>query len=332
MNDDGARLVQDDSLESWIDANGGEISDSATRQLYYDDAQVNAIPDGKALPIRANSNLLSVYDSTGVQVKAKNVGKVRADKRIVNGVVDNGENYENWEFSGTGTGTDGESITLVDDGGSDSAKIYKSSIKASTFYTLVYDVISATTTNWAMFNTFSDTDISYPMTYGVGENRVLIETSSTITLNGFGFLISNGNINFKDFAVYEGDYTTGDLPTTGESVLGNTTISYDNPSIYREQVANAGLTNDGFDRTDPTSLVALPIAIPSNNTIDNDQQFTDTDPYQQLTYEQPLEEPCYTKANIYTNMVEVLTDSEGSPLIDSEGSKLYALIEGVERI
>ncbi len=163
-------------------------------------------------------------------------GRVKYDRRVVDGVVDNGVNYEKWkELSDTsGVLLSNEGIKLV--GGSGAfvdARIDSSQIKPSTTYTVVINVLETSISKVglaAIRNTeFCEELISIKGDV-VGEYRRLFTTLPIISNPIWSYIGSTepGSIKYN-FAIYEGDYVTGspELPPTGEWVENNSFMMAD---------------------------------------------------------------------------------------------------------
>lgn len=291
---------------------------------YRDQALTDPISQGTIIPTGTDGYALA-YVTGGVRPIADYRDKVGLDVRIVDGVADSGENNSNWEFAGAGTGTDGFNITIVDDSGTDRAKLYMMKLEPSTQYTLVYNVSENNSSNLVIFGTESDIDLTTGLTENIGENRFLITTSTNIVFNGFSFLVTSGSIIFDSFRVYEGDYVTGSppLPTSQQAVVGNSWIWND---LYND-VFTTDTPENTVDKANNQNKV-IPFA---EANIKSDQVFVNLDTPAIAYTETSLEEPCYTKTLQLMKLNEGLFDVNGDPLYDIDGSRLYALADGVTR-
>lgn len=208
--------------ESLADIQGYTVSDGAT--YYYDNGGANLVPLDVLMTANADGTL-STYLANVTRPQADNKGAVKKNFRIVDGVAYSGENNSEWEFVGTGTGTDGTNITIVNDGGTDRARHYNMVLKPSTLYTCVLNISSITTTDWLILGSQSDIDSNMNLQELTGEYRFTFTTSASIVFNGLTFTVTNGDITFngQTFRVYEGDYVTGSpaLPTSGQYTSGN---------------------------------------------------------------------------------------------------------------
>jgi hypothetical protein len=126
-------------------------------------------------------------------------------------LANNGTNYANWTVAGTGTTKGATGIHLVANASTDRAYL-SLSLKPSTQYTLVYDVVASNLDGnmLAIGSTVFNTDTTLAKT--VGKNKVLFTTPATILSNINDIRLqascTDGTyIDLKNIMLFEGDQT-----------------------------------------------------------------------------------------------------------------------------
>lgn len=153
---------------------------------------------------------------------------LQPNQRVVDGIIDNGVNYENW-FTGESdyVSFSSNGIQYLGSGAFNSAEM-DFDLKGSTQYTAVLEVVNTTVPAGANFTVqikgnfvSAGTDVST-----VGKQRFLFTTDAIPSgLNSLYIRNSatTGQNVLVKFYIYEGDFVTGSpaLPASGEYVNGN---------------------------------------------------------------------------------------------------------------
>jgi len=196
---------------------------------------------GEIIPNFLNSNISIAYVD-GVHPTAQYSKRVKYDRRVVDGVVDNGVDYKNWDNIDTANTIDisSDGLKFTGDGNTQRARL-PLELKLSTDYMLVVDINQNDNLVAGGFRIMSGGDYSSvitPLPTGItGEYRVLFtsvsveptfkrlacEIRSTATIGGV--------VDIRNYRVYEvanlqnpSDPLNSPLPTSGSFESGNSII------------------------------------------------------------------------------------------------------------
>lgn len=339
QNATGSDRVDTDTVYGYMDNEGYTVSDGAS--YYYDDALTQLVPsDKRSLTVNGKSGWYTA-DSTPEYAPADFSGLLKANKRVIDGVVDlvTANVLDNTNTSHvvakseitvySTTGTFRESyVDIVSDNSIKTVVSKAENIQGSANPRLVIQPLGGGSA-LTFVEFIDDGEYRALFTPNNGGYRLIFTSSRSVS--------EVGEKRYYDFAVYEGDYVTGNspLPTSGQPVIGNSLIQ----STKRLDLvtADALTTVRDYDNSDPDNVVALVVPVEDYlaKMVDN-PQFTSPDDLEtitgireQLLYSEVIDEPCYTKVLKYLKLVEGLVDSNGEPLFDSNNDRLYALKEGV---
>ena len=300
---------------------------------YYDELETQLIPIGTIIPNYPNGVTSSAYVD-GVHPSGTYYGRVKYDARIIDGVTDNGVGYSNWSISlGTGTTINDDNIVFEGDGTFMDA-ILPTKIEDNIEVTLVFNVTS-TTIFLSSSVQVNPTSIAGTTLFidcrAIGEKRTTFVTANPITSNQIRLVLSSNallgdNVTISDIRLYVGDYATGapPLPESGAGVDGNSWIIADK--------------YNGIISTDDTEILYTSgeeklLRFSDQPNITEDKFFFDSTTNKTLFFEEPLTEPCYTKAVRYMGFLgDQLQDIDEILLFDEDGNPLYSLKDGVTSV
>ena len=330
--------LYDDSIEgNPLNELGHEVADGITQ--YLDSALTILAETGTYLQgIEGTSKIAAfISDGEGGSELAPlvNRGRVKYNPLIVDGVVDNGEGYSNWDYTfGTATeyitNNNGIYMNIISERPNTRNEVYK--VESSTDYLIVINVSLNTISNnfrlnGSAENVFEVNATSIVDANSIGEFRAVRTTKADLTgLTIIDFVhdgINTGEFQINSIAIYPSNIFTNPLtdplPTSGEFVQGNT---WKLDPAY-DLAVKADVNDYAYEDTDPTEVVSK--LLPCDDHIYGDYLFVSLTKGIVAMYETAQTEPNYTKILKSMGLNELLLDSEGSPLIDSEGSPVYAL-------
>ncbi len=315
-----------------------ESGNSKVGDIYFDKLGQNLVESNFKVPNLQDGVTSSGYLSNGnhftgqyvssdisYQPRADSVGSIMKNMRVVDGVVDNGVGYENWDDTKSGVEiVNGDSIRLTQ--GLDDTAILPTNLKENTVYTIVATIITPPLTpvgNLQLDGAGRDTAFIGDINFGVGsgEFRQLGTTKATITDNNVTFILSGviatEEVTFK-LSIYEGDYVTlsPPLPTSGVFESGN--------SIILDQPYD-GITQYDLNRI-LTELDGTPklITFDDSSAITNNQLFINKETKQIGFFSTPLTGDCLVKAEDFFNTLSHLLTEGGDSLLTENGDNLSA--------
>jgi len=302
---------------------------------YYDALATQAVPQGKK---SYNVGGLSAwYLSTGERATSQHTGEVKASFRVVDGVVDNGVDYENWNgtYADFTTTADGVEITATASNGD----IVLSNVKAtaSTEYLLVFDITKNDITTLVRLagsiNSifFGQTATLFGMV--TGEQRIVLTSNASLTATPTFECKPNtaftGELDYT-FAMYPtAQFTnplTDPLPTSQQPVDGNSLIQ----QMTKHSVFEADKLKTANNWYSALGVPQL-VAIADLANVQDFVEFINKSPWEQLLYSREITNTSSTaqpteldKVGLYTELYEKVYDSEGVLVVDSNGKVVTA--------
>ena len=336
QNSTSSDRIQSDAVESNQDLVGYTESDGAT--YFYDESLTQLVPSGKRI---VNVNGICPWYTASGKIDSQFTGELRGDIQVVDGVVNNGVDYGNWDLSGDalvgengfiGTYTAQRPVWELND----ILDNLQATLKEDTQYTIIINATINTCDQPLRLGTGIDKVISTGDTLlpanTDGEIRTLVTTVSSITSSNDNlFVVHNSNTTGQiqaTFAMYEGDYVTGspDLPESQQPVSGNSI--YQLTKKYSLTQAQADITTPFYDLTDPDNVVINTVPVDDLlNIVDSNRLFI-SNPWIQVWYDREIlnEYPDSELADVgkFMKLNETAIDSNGNTVVDVNGVIAYA--------
>jgi len=286
------------------------------------------IPIQDGTPILGNN----AYTIDG-RITAEHKGRIKHDKRVVDGVVD--YDTDKYTVLDAGASIVDDKLQIISNGVSFVDAMYDIVLDESTEYTIVWDIEVNTTTVLSQFvsveNTgFNDGARQYFPLATTGEFRQKFTTLATITAPYIHTFTRtgapNGEIIKASFKIYKGDKLIGTLPTHAIYESGN--------SITPDQVYD-GSPNDGVFKIANVNQV-VPFDDLAN--ISYQQVYVSEDKQKILTFAEPLvrHSDCDSKARRFVDIneqlyVQIGTTGEYEPFL-VDGEKFMVLKENASKV
>ena len=330
-----AYYVSNDSQEPRVQLELGAVATAYEpyNGYTYDALGTLPVPQGTLMSANAQRKL-STY-ANGVLATPDSTGAVKVNNRIVDGVADNGVDYENYvtdfgTYQSLDYSNDGIKAVFIAERCNFNLNTIYTALKPETQYTIILTSTVNTIGEKIRFgaSAFPNNGDSLLDPGFVGEQRTLATTVSG-SLDGLtaSFNVNSsttGTINYK-VSVYEGDYVTGNppLPTTGVFETGN--------SIIREHLYFDASYEPSFFYT-----LGVPNVIPYDDlpNIVSNQIYASLDKQKISTFEAPLTGECDHKARRFVDINEqyMVQTSEGSGVYEPyvlDGNPLWVIKQGV---